>query len=234
MVQRNLSLGVVLFIVSEVMIFFGLFWAYFHSSLNPSVELGAVWPPKNLPVLEWWKWPALSTALLLFSGFSVNVFFYGLKSLGQRSALLLAPVPARSDRRPPAGELYLLGDYTDAFPQRPRRPSLTLYFAQLQLLYGGLLYTLFFGALFLLCQRHEYGHAAYDITDGIYGTVFYAVTGLHGLHVLAGLLLLLHTLLRLLSGDFQRSAPHVGASATVWYWHFVDVVWLFVFVLVYY
>jgi cytochrome c oxidase subunit 3 len=51
--QKNLLLGIVLFIISEVMIFFGVFWGYFHSSLNPSVELGAIWPPKELEVLEW-------------------------------------------------------------------------------------------------------------------------------------------------------------------------------------
>ena len=118
-------------------------------------------------------------------------------------------------------------------PRYPK-PSLLLYFQRLQLRYGGLLYTIFFGCLFLLCQRHEYSHAVYDMTDGVYGTVFYSITGLHGIHVFMGLLLLMYTLFRSLHGDFQRSTPHVGASAAVWYWHFVDVVWIFVFVLVYY
>ena len=51
-VRRNLKCGVLLFILSEVMVFFGLFWAYFHTSLNPAVELGGVWPPAELPVLD--------------------------------------------------------------------------------------------------------------------------------------------------------------------------------------
>ena len=54
-VRRNLKCGVLLFILSEVMVFFGLFWAYFHASLNPAAELGGIWPPAMLPVLDWYR-----------------------------------------------------------------------------------------------------------------------------------------------------------------------------------
>jgi heme/copper-type cytochrome/quinol oxidase subunit 3 len=53
-VQRNMLLGILLFIVSEVMIFFAMFWAFFHASLNPDAAVGGVWPPVGLEVLEWW------------------------------------------------------------------------------------------------------------------------------------------------------------------------------------
>ena len=88
----------------------------------------------------------------------------------------------------------------------------------LSLLYGGLCYTLFAGALFLLCQNHEYGHASFSMDDGAYASVFYGLTGLHGLHVLAGLLLLLTVLKELMGGRFDQDAnPHVLFTAAVWY-----------------
>lgn len=96
-VRTNLLCGVALFIVSEVMVFFGLFWAYLHSALNPAAVLGAVWPPAGLVVLDWYRWPTLSTLLLVFSGFSANTAYYALKSaslrelFGARRTLKMAP-----------------------------------------------------------------------------------------------------------------------------------------------
>ena len=90
-VRRNLKCGVLLFILSEVMVFFGLFWAYFHASLNPAVELGGVWPPALLPVLDWYRWPTLSTALLVYSGFSANAAYYALKGLLRHRSNLARP-----------------------------------------------------------------------------------------------------------------------------------------------
>jgi cytochrome c oxidase subunit 3 len=79
--------------------------------------------------------------------------------------------------------------------------------------------------LFLVCQAHEYSHASYSMDDGIYATLFFGLTGLHGLHVIAGLLLLLLTLWRMVSGRFLvASSPSVGVTAAVLYWHFVDIV----------
>jgi cytochrome c oxidase subunit III len=104
----------------------------------------------------------------------------------------------------------------------------------LSLLYGGLCYTLFAGFLFLLCQNHEYDHAVFSMADGAYASVFYGLTGLHGLHVLAGLLLLLAVLGRLVGGAFDRDAnPHVLFTAALWYWHFVDLVWIGLYLVVY-
>src|SRR5690606_25382805 len=90
------------------------------------------------------------------------------------------------------------------------------------------------GGSFLRCQAHEYGHATFAMADGAYGSNFYGLTGLHGLHVGAGLALLLLTLARLAAGRLVGShSPHVAVSATVWYWHFVDVVWIFLYLIVY-
>jgi cytochrome c oxidase subunit 3 len=100
--------------------------------------------------------------------------------------------------------------------------QLRLGFYRLRLLlfvvYGGLIYTLFSGGLFLVCQRHEYGHATFTMADGNYASLFYGLTGLHGLHVLAGLGLLGLVLRRLFGHRFLTSnVPAVGVTAAVWY-----------------
>jgi cytochrome c oxidase subunit 3 len=71
-VQRGLRYGIILFIVSEVIFFFGFFWAFFHSALNPSIFIGCIWPPKGIIPLETWNIPFLNTLILLSSGVAVT------------------------------------------------------------------------------------------------------------------------------------------------------------------
>jgi cytochrome c oxidase subunit 3 len=77
-VQRGLRMGFVLFIVSEVMFFFSIFWAFFHSSLSPAIELGSIWPPIGIEVLDPWKIPALNTLILLMSGLTITLAHHGI------------------------------------------------------------------------------------------------------------------------------------------------------------
>ena len=71
-VQIGLRYGMLLFIVSEIMFFLAFFWAFFHSSLAPTVEIGAIWPPKGINVLNPWEIPFLNTIILLSSGASIT------------------------------------------------------------------------------------------------------------------------------------------------------------------
>jgi cytochrome c oxidase subunit 3 len=95
-----------------------------------------------------------------------------------------------------------------------------------------LLLTVSLGLLFTLCQVYEYVSAPFSIHDGIYGSIFYMTTGFHGLHVLIGTIFLIVCLYRVWAYHFTAS-HHVGFEAAAWYWHFVDVVWLFLFVSIY-
>ena len=100
----------------------------------------------------------------------------------------------------------------------------------------GLLLTLVLGFTFLGLQLFEYHHAwthmRLTLSSGAYGMTFYLLTGLHGLHVLVGSLILLVVWLRVLKGHFD-ARHHFAFEAAAWYWHFVDVVWLLLFVCVY-
>ena len=96
--------------------------------------------------------------------------------------------------------------------------------------------TVLLGVAFLICQGYEYAHAYSDLnlklSSGIFGSTFYMLTGFHGFHVFLGMLMLLVITLRLQKGHFT-SESHFGFEGAAWYWHFVDVVWLGLYVLVY-
>jgi cytochrome c oxidase subunit III len=96
--------------------------------------------------------------------------------------------------------------------------------------------TVILGIVFLFVQGYEYAHAYADLnlklTSGAYGSTFFMLTGFHGFHVLVGMLMLLFITLRLMKGHFTPER-HFGFEGAAWYWHFVDVVWLGLYVLVY-
>jgi len=184
-VQKGLKLGVILFILSEVMFFFGFFWSYFHFSMDPAITLGAIWPPYGIEAFDPFSIPLLNTFILLLSGATVTVSHYYI----------------------------LLGDAVMAG--------------------WWLIATVCCAVLFLLMQGYEYFVAPFDISDGVYGSIFFMATGFHGFHVLIGTIFLSICSIRLERFHFRKN-HHIGFLAAAWYWHFVDVVWLFLFVVVYY
>lgn len=184
MVQKGLKIGMILFIISEVMFFFAFFWSFFHSSLAPAIEIGSNWPPKALKTFNPWDVPLINTLILLLSGATVTWAHHALL-LGKEK------------------------ETTNAF-----------------------LMTILLALLFTLLQLFEYIEASFRISDGIYGSVFFMATGFHGFHVIIGTTFLTVCLIRSLKFQFTKR-HHVGFEAAAWYWHFVDVVWLFLFVSVY-
>jgi cytochrome c oxidase subunit 3 len=183
-VQYGLRLGVIFFIASEIMFFFGFFWAFFHSSINPSFALGGVWAPAFLKPLSPWGIPLLNTILLLSSGFSVTWAHNGI----------------------------LLGSKIETLQ------SLAI--------------TIFLAIIFTLLQAFEYYSCSFNISDGVYGSTFFLATGFHGFHVAIGTIFLIVCLIRVLFNHFTKN-HHFGFEAAAWYWHFVDVVWLFLFITIY-
>ena len=183
-VQKGLRYGMLLFIVSEIMFFFAFFWAFFHSSLAPTIEIGSVWPPEGIYPFNPKEIPLLNTIILLTSGATVTWAHHSIL-LGKK----------------------LEGVY-------------------------GLLSTILLAILFTSLQVFEYKEASFNISDGIYGSTFFMATGFHGFHVIIGTLFLTVCLFRLINNHFTI-LHHFGFGAAAWYWHFVDVVWLFLFVSIY-
>lgn len=119
------------------------------------------------------------------------------------------------------------------------RSGVTVTWAHHRLLAGnfkerwiGLVLTVSLGFYFTLLQGIEYYEAPFTLADGIYGRTFFVITGFHGLHVFIGSIFLIITTWRLWSCHFSTT-HHTGFESAIWYWHFVDVVWLFLFICVY-
>lgn len=183
-VISNLKWGMLLFIISEVMFFFAFFWAFFHSSINPTIALGNTWPPLFITVLDPWKIPFLNTLLLLTSGASVTWAHHSIIWGSKHNAI------------------------------------------------QALIFTIILAIIFTAFQIYEYNNAPFSISDSVYGSVFYLLTGFHGFHVIIGTCFLIICTIRLYLNHFTRE-HHLGFEFAAWYWHFVDVVWLFLFITVY-
>ena len=96
----------------------------------------------------------------------------------------------------------------------------------------GLWLTVALGACFTCVQAYEYSHALFGFSGNVYGATFFMATGFHGFHVLVGTIFLIVCLARAYAGHFTPT-QHLGFEFAAWYWHFVDVVWLFLFACIY-
>ena len=95
-----------------------------------------------------------------------------------------------------------------------------------------LLLTILIGIYFTILQKWEYSQAIFSISDSIYGSTFFIATGFHGIHVIIGTIFLLVCLIRIKKIHFSKY-HHLGFESASWYWHFVDVVWLFLYIRIY-
>jgi len=96
----------------------------------------------------------------------------------------------------------------------------------------GLFWTIIYGSIFTLIQGYEYCYSNYSINDGVYGSIFFLLTGFHGLHVIIGTIFLSVSLYRLIDYHFTRQ-HHIGLEAAILYWHMVDAIWLLLFICLY-
>nr|YP_009501923.1 cytochrome c oxidase subunit III [Leptynoptera sulfurea]AWU48967.1 cytochrome c oxidase subunit 3 [Leptynoptera sulfurea] len=95
-----------------------------------------------------------------------------------------------------------------------------------------LLITILLGIYFSYFQYYEYSSSSFSISDSVYGSTFFITTGFHGIHVLIGTMFLFYNLIRLNNMHFSKN-HHLGIELSIWYWHFVDVVWLFLYMTIY-
>ncbi len=184
-VQKGLNLGVILFIVSEALFFMAIFWAFFHSALTPTVELGAQWPPIGIEPVNPFELPLLNTVILLSSGATITYAHHSL---------------IQAERK---GSLY------------------------------GSVFTIILAIVFTVFQAIEYTVSSFTISDGAFGTCFFFGTGFHGLHVIIGTIFLGVAFWRIIAYHLTNN-HHLGLEGGILYWHFVDVVWLFLYISVYY
>ena len=206
-IKLGLRYGMILFIASEVMFFVAWFWAYFAVALFPTDHGLTSWPPVGIQTFDPWHLPLVGTLVLLTSGTTITWAHHAIQTGERREAI------------------------------------------------WGLGITICLGLLFTSLQAFEYSHAAFffgsdgnvlepvagkfftagvdTVTDPvIYGSTFFMATGFHGAHVIIGTIFLIVCFGRLLAGHFTKES-HFGFEAAAWYWHFVDVVWLFLFAAIY-
>nr|AYR05333.1 cytochrome c oxidase subunit 3 [Coleoptera sp. ACP-2013] len=183
-VTIGLRWGMILFITSEVFFFISFFWGFFHSSLAPTIELGAMWPPNSIMPFNPLEIPLLNTLILLSSGITITWAHHSLMENNYKQCT------------------------------------------------QGLALTIVLGMYFTFLQGLEYIEAPFTIADAIYGSSFFMATGFHGLHVIIGTTFLAICFFRHIKNHFS-SIHHFGFEAAAWYWHFVDVVWLFLYISIY-
>ena len=183
-VRKGLNYGFLLFVISEILIFAGIFWAYFHSAMSPTIELGNVWPPIGLTTIGPTELPLLNTILLLASGATITYSHHATIE-GNR--------------------IYAL---------------------------NGLLITLWLIIIFVICQFIEYTNAPFTISDGVYGTVFFAGTGLHFIHMNMLIIMLGICYWRMKQYHFT-TGHHVNFETTILYLHILDIIWLFLYIVMY-
>jgi len=183
-VRKGLRLGFLLFIVSEIMLFFGFFWAFFHGSLSPALEIGSIYPPDGIRVINPFGFPLYNTAILIISGLSVTWAHYSLA-------------------------MNHMKELIDAF-----------------------CITILLGIFFVFLQMFEYYETAFNFSDSVYACSFFMLTGLHGFHVIVGVSFLSVCFVRLTKRHYMLN-HYSGFVFAIWYWHFVDIVWIFLYVTVY-
>ena len=192
----------------------GMVWFIFSEVMFFAAFFGALFYTRNLSV------PMLADAQLVWPGFAAS-----WPTAGPASKMILTPVDAWGI--PALNTLILLSSgatvtWAHWGLQKGRQFQLKL----------GLALTVILGLVFISLQIHEYTDAAFTIRDGIYGATFYMLTGFHGFHVVLGTIMLIVIWMRALAGHFTP-ARHFAFEAVAWYWHFVDVVWLMLFIFVY-
>nr|YP_009256117.1 cytochrome c oxidase subunit III [Rediviva intermixta]AKS40060.1 cytochrome c oxidase subunit III [Rediviva intermixta] len=183
-IVKMMKSSMILFIISELFFFISFFWTYIHSSVSPAVEIGMLWPPKNIDMINPYSIPLLNSFILVSSGFSITWSHYSLLMNNKLDMII------------------------------------------------SLMITIFLSIYFSLVQSIEYCNLPFSYNDSVFGSIFFMSTGFHGLHILIGTVFMLICLIRVLLNHFSY-IHHFNFEAASWYWHFVDIIWLLLYFLIY-
>nr|QZR91904.1 cytochrome c oxidase subunit III [Mileewa rufivena] len=183
-VIKSMKMGMLLFIVSEIFFFLSFFWAFFHSSLSPTMEIGMQWPPLGISTFNPMNIPLLNTIILISSGITLTWAHNSLLNKNFNQTI------------------------------------------------QSMVMTIMLGIYFSILQLYEYIESPFCISDSIYGSSFFMSTGFHGIHVIIGTIFIMISTSRMYKLHFSKN-HHTGFEASAWYWHFVDVVWLFLYISIY-
>jgi cytochrome c oxidase subunit 3 len=221
-VQIHYRYGMLLFIASEVMFFVAWFWAFFGAALYPEAGGHAI---------------TLAGGEHLTGDIALNADYLEgvVMERGQ-----IARNYFTGAQWPPAGiDVLDPWHYPLINTVILLTSGTTVTWAHHALIHGdrqglkwGLVLTILLGLVFTSIQAYEYSVAPFEFSGNIYGATFFMATGFHGFHVIVGTIFLIVCLIRALRGDFTPQ-QHFGFEAAAWYWHFVDVVWLFLFASIY-
>nr|UJH93352.1 cytochrome c oxidase subunit III [Chamelea striatula] len=233
-VIRNLRCSIYLFILSEAFFFIGFFWAFFNSSVGElSIQGVGYWPPVGVKSLYPWRAPFLNTVILLSSAITVT---WAHKSISVHNHMVCNHMLSNSDmkifaprlyrtrvsRKWPFIEVYLSSGFHSVSSKKYQLRGLI-----------ALGCTICLGVLFTCVQATEYWYASFTLSDGIYGSTFFMLTGFHGIHVIIGTILLIVAWFRLYFLHFSHLHHYFCLDVAVMYWHFVDIIWIGVFSFVY-
>lgn len=247
-IERGLKLGMILFMLSEVMLFFGFFWAFFYFSIAPSIHIADMWPPKSIECVNPWILPTANTMILVTSGvaitFTSHVYRVYLLMLGVSYPTLKSfyfkelHVKTNIEFLTKLKVFLKKNDKIDLVVKRlilkKKNHTLSSYLYQVRL---GLIVTLIWAFIFTNYQLIEFIRTKFDISDSIFGSTFFMLTGLHGLHVIGGSIFILMFFIRINNGHFLRYLKKrktiLNFKLAVWYWHFVDIIWIILYGWVY-
>ena len=241
-VSKGLRLGVVLFIISEVMFFFAFFWSFFHVSIAPAVVLGCVWPPASIQELDIWGLPLMNTLLLLSSGITLTLCHRSL--LLNVTQLNLKIIISHLKVTVLLGFIFLCCQYFEY--------KYGVSFSWKENIYGSTFFVLTgfhgfhvtLGTIFLVfCLIRLMSTMPFNFLFSLINKFYYFILNRYSL---AGkgriwkkrfMYIVLKGIIRPLVRTFNKYSfkknQHLGFEMAAWYWHFVDVVWIFLFITVY-
>jgi heme/copper-type cytochrome/quinol oxidase subunit 3 len=261
-VNNGLIIGFILFIVSEVFLFVAFFWFFFHNSLTPSTVIYNEWQfldnkivELNLILLQiynltynvdfillvafFWFFlynnltlSIMNNAYVFLNSKIINSQLDVIFSIGDDFINFLGiNVPLYNTLILLSSAVFLTGAHNHVIFINYFIKVKNIYHRKYAIFY--LVFTINLGFYFLYNQFVEYINTLFYFSDNVYSTAFYSLTGLHIFHVIVGFIFLFICFIRLYKYNNFNYNKHIGFIASIWYWHFVDVVWIFLFFILY-